>query len=575
LNQMVNPSLPDIATEAVRTISNVGDKVEQVFAEVGSHLGTAHAIFAELNSDLNCLSSELSGSKIEGASVAFQDIAARLSKLAEALPAETALLRSIRASAVQASTSLQHLIKHIHLITVIARSSRIEAASLEGHRDDFLSFTKEASDLATTVHSSIVACSKDQERFSDAIAMALNGHLEFERRYRDRLLSVSVELMSTFSEIKQLQTQGASVARLAEANTSRIGEAVGVAIVSLQAGDSTRQRLEHICGGLRQAVAVDGAIACSAAPNICLLQAAQLKDTVSEFDAEIGKLSHSLTLLSTNAVGITEHGHSIYGGKNNNMTSFLGIMKQRLAEASELISACGHAKVSVDASIAELVDVLENFRVAISALDEAVVDITLIGMNAGLKAAHLGAKGRAFVVIAHELKTTADRISGAAKMLAPVLDAIGRAANELKSLRMEEESLKVADLENSITVAVRDIEVGNERLGQLMDHLARESAQFEALMTSAKALMSSLGEKFATLPGIAVLLEEPNRDLKVLSTGDAHEVGELFEGLYMKYTMEREREVHLRYSDQSGIICRPSMARLETQNAETEDVLFF
>jgi hypothetical protein len=49
----------------------------------------------------------------------------------------------------------------------------------------------------------------------------------------------------------------------------------------------------------------------------------------------------------------------------------------------------------------------------------------------------------------------------------------------------------------------------------------------------------------------------------------------LFDGLYMKYTMEREREVHLKYSDQSGIIRRPSMARLETQAAETEDVLFF
>jgi hypothetical protein len=110
---MAAPSLPDTAATVVTAIEHVGQQVEHVFAEVGGHLGTAHTIFAELNSDLNSLSDELSGSKIEGASVAFQDIAARLSRLAEALPAETALLGGIRASAAQASTLLKHLIKHI------------------------------------------------------------------------------------------------------------------------------------------------------------------------------------------------------------------------------------------------------------------------------------------------------------------------------------------------------------------------------------------------------------------------------------------------------------------------------
>jgi hypothetical protein len=200
-------------------------------------------------------------------------------------------------------------------------------------------------------------------------------------------------------------------------------------------------------------------------------------------------------------------------------------MKQRLSQASVLISACGQAKVSVDASIAALEDTLGRFRVAISAVDEAVVDITLIGMNAGLKAGHLGVKGRAFVVIANELKLTADRISGVAKMLGPVLDNIGQAADQLKSLRVEEESLKVADLEGSIIRAVEEVEAGNGQLGRLMSHLTRESVQFESLMTGARAAMSGLGEKFAVLPRVAGRLEAPNRDVKMLSPREAGDVG--------------------------------------------------
>jgi hypothetical protein len=64
-------------------------------------------------------------------------------------------------------------------------------------------------------------------------------------------------------------------------------------------------------------------------------------------------------------------------------------------------------------------------------------------MNAGLKAGHLGDKGRAFVVIANELKATADRISGGAKLLQPVLDNIEQSANRLRTLRQEEDLLQV------------------------------------------------------------------------------------------------------------------------------------
>ena len=528
-----------------------------------------------MNSGLDSLSGELSGSKIEGASVAFQDIASRLRGLAEALPAETALLGNIGASVAQTSALLKHLITHIHLITVIARSSRIEAASLEGDRDDFLSFTQEASNLATEVQSSIVTCSKEQEQLAGAIAVALNGQLAFEKQYRNQLLSASADLISAFSEIKQLQAQGADLAQLAKASTTQIGEAVGSAIVSLQAGDSTRQRLEHICSGLRKVAGADGGVAASMAPLVCLLQAAQLRDTVSEFETDIGQINRSLTLLSNDSIKIVAHGNSLYGGKNDDMASFLAIMKQRLAQASVLISACGHAKISVDASIAALENMLGKFRAAIAALDETVVDITLIGMNAGLKAGHLGVKGRAFVVIANELKQTADRISGAAKLLEPALAKIGQAADRLKSLRAEEESLKMADLEGSIATAVTEIEAGNGRLGELMGHLTRESAQFETLMTGATTVISELGGKFATLPRTAGLLEESKHRLTARSATDARDGEKLFDELYRKYTMQTEREVHLAHADRFGIARPTSIVAPDTDKADSEDVLFF
>jgi hypothetical protein len=303
-----------------------------------------------------------------------------------------------------------------------------------------------------------------------------------------------------------------------------------------------------------------------------MLQGAQLKSTVFEFGADIGKITGSLTRLSADAVEMVAHGRSLYGGKNNDMASFLAVMKERLAEASVLISACGRAKISVDASISTLEDLLGRFRVAISSLNETVVDITLIGMNAGLKASHLGIKGRAFVVIANELKQTADRISGMAKLLEPALAEIGQAADRLKGLRSSEETLNVAELEHSIAAAVEEVEGGNGRLVLQMDHLARESVQFESLMVRAGSAVSDLGARFAALSGTAGRLERMDLHRDTLSSSELDDVTGIFDELYAQYTMELERDVHRRLTARFGIKCQP--AALATA-ADADDVLFF
>src|SRR5258708_33647995 len=107
-----------------------------------------------------------------------------------------------------------------------------------------------------------------------------------------------------------------------------------------------------------------------------------------------------------------------------------------------------------------------------------------------------------------------------------------------------------------------------------MSHLTRESLQFEGLMTSAKAMMSGLGEKSAALPGVAARLENIDRNTKSLSPNEARRVGELLVELYTQYTMGMERAVHLKQSDRFGIIHKPSISRPDTHTADTEEVLF-
>jgi len=578
---MAHLALAELTTEAVASIEDVGSRIENVFAEVGSDLGQSHAMFEQLNSGLSALAQELSESTIGPASAALMDIAARLQDLADALPAETALLGHIGENAAQASVLLKEIAKHIHMITIIARSSKIEAASLADDRGGFLSFTQETADLASSVQQTIVTCSKNQEKLTEAVAVALTRQREFVARYHAQLVTASKELTAACDEIRDRQTQSTTLAELARTSTVRIGGAVGTAIVSLQAGDATRQRLEHICRGLRGLSAETSLVpaeACDAVavdPLICGLQVMQLKDTIAEFGAEMTTIGQSLRALTTDSSKVVAHGVALYGDRDDDMTSFLAVMKQRISKASALIAACSSVKVAVDQSMAVVDGMLGDFRTAISSLGDTVIDITLIGMNAGLKAAHIGVKGRAFVVIANELKTTADRISAGAKLLEPVVDKIGTAAEQLRGVRIEEQNLNVAETERSIVEALRQIESGNSRLGEMMAHLTRESTQFQLLVDDATRKMSDLGKNFSGLTSTVARLDAPIPTAHAFSSSDARLANAAFDELYSKYTMAREREVHLRYCSRFSFLSAPTVQLSATSPENVEDVLFF
>lgn len=541
-------------TDAIAAVEDVSSRIEDVFARVGHELGRGHIIFKELNQGLASLSRELSGAEIEGAATALQEIAARLSELARALPAESALLATIGKSTNEASALLKPLFKHIQMITIIARSARIEAASLDGDREGFLAFTQEAYDLGKAVQGSIEGCARDQQRLSDAVATASGRQKEFERSYGDQLVAESAELGAAYSGLRDQRSKSSHLADLASGSTRKIAEAVGGAIISLQAGDSTRQRLEHVCHGLRLSSDTD-----DGAHAIRRLQAAQLRDAQREFGGDVGHIIRALTAILNDASGVVGQGRSLFGGENDSSSSFLTRIKQTLAQASILIGTCESAGRSVDEALAVVEDTLAKFREAIAGLAEASVDITLIGMNAGLKASHLGSRGSAFVVIANELKATADQVSAGAGRLRPVLDGIERSANELKELRIQGDPAQLANLEPQILQALREVEAGNERLGKLMSRLVDEGAEFEGLMNSAQGLMSSLGESSATLPTVAARLETASVGAHRPQPQDAA----LLDDLFARYTMERERDVHRDFLQALGLSSSAAARRVE------------
>ncbi|MGY3108711.1 hypothetical protein ACVWW7_005338 [Bradyrhizobium sp. LM6.9] len=424
---------------------------------------------------------------------------------------------------------------------------------------------------------SIEGCARDQQRLSEAVATASGRQKEFESRYGNQLVSESTELGAAYSGLRDQRRNSSQLAVLASSSTKKIAEAVGSAIISLQAGDSTRQRLEHVSHGLGlvsgsapnlvpQPAASDGG-----ARAICQLQAALLRDAQREFGGDIGQIVRALTAILHDAGSVVGHGRTLFGGGDGSSSSFLARIKQTLAHASNLIATCEGAGRSVDEALAIVEDTLTKFRQAIAGLAEATVDITLIGMNAGLKASHLGSRGSAFVVIANELKATADQVSAGAGRLRPVLDGIERSAGELKKFRVQGDSTQLSKLEPQILQALREVEAGNERLDKLMSRLVDEGAEFERLMNSAQALMTKLGEGSAALPSVAARLETASAGARRPQPQDEAVLDDLF----AHYTMERERDVHREFLQTLGLASIAAARRVEAVETADDGIELF
>jgi hypothetical protein len=575
---LADPSDP--IAMAITAVEEVSSSIEGAFAQTGDRLSRGHAIFLELNQGLTALSGELSGAQIEGASKAMHDIAGRLNGLAEALPAESALLGRLGKAVVEASDLLKPLFKHIQMISIVARSARIEAASLANDRENFLAFTQEAHDLAQVVKRSLEVSARDQDQLAKAIETALNRQNDFDRLYRDQLLSAASDLISAYTGMQEQRGRSVQLTALAGSSTKRIAEAVGRSIVSLQSGDSARQRLEHVCHGLRLAggslapgiVPMPGDPAAMDAGFICKLQARQLDDAQRELGDDIGRITDTLSAILSDVVGVVDQGRSLYGGQSGDSSSFLTRIRQILMQASTLIATCESAGKSVDDALTVVADTLGKFRDAIAALSEAVVDITLIGMNAGLKVVHLGNKGNAFAVIANELKTSADQVSGAASRLRPVLDAIEKLAHDLRALRLHGDPAQMGELESSILGVLREVEAGNGRLADLIGRLIAEGAEFESLMGSGQELLGEVGKGAAALPGFVAGLDAAGAAMSKDRPAASDEAA--FDALFARYTMEREREVHREFLYGFGLVSKAAAPSDNSSDADDGVLLF-
>lgn len=537
----------DMLSRLENSLSESARQIDQTFAGVGDRLGRGLSIFDALNQSLTALSGELAGSDMEAAREALLGLADDLRALSEGLPRETRTLQDIATHSTEASQVLGRLLEHMRLIAILARSARIEAVSVQSSQRDFGDFTNEIVALTDRAKRTVEHCARDHGHLADLLESALLRQRAFETQYCGALLALAGKLEHSLDHLAERERRSAALTGDAAAHSRRISMAAGGAIVSLQSGDGIRQRLEHSLAALRLAIDAEhrpsGPDEAAFAAVLRLLQAAQLRETALALRSDIGPIDAALQVLADDTGTLLDFGRSLYGGEDASAASFLEALEAELAQAVELIRKCDAARSVVDRVTVTLAGLLEQFEQTASALSSTVRDIVLIGMNAGLRAARLGPEGRGLVVISQELKAAASQIALDADKLTPAFTTMQQASSGLKQ-HGGRGSSELAALAGTMRRSLDQMRGSGVRLGATLDQLARDGAEFAAILQEARLMFSNAAATSEVIAGAAGMLGgEPPR--KLLDEADADAVAtRLRLEIWPSYTMAAERGIH-------------------------------
>jgi methyl-accepting chemotaxis protein len=535
IDQSPSAFVPDAARQAAADVRSAATRIEDTFLVAGDSLGKALSVIDESVAAIAAIPRSLAEGDMLEAGTALRQLAADLEAVVEALPRERQALADISERLEALRAPLERLVTSIRTIAILARSARVETAYLSSNQLNFTEFAAEILTLADEAREGINVFVRDFNVLSRLLGSARQAQSTFDGTRRDQITAGVVELRAAFDAIEARQQEAVGVSRQLADRSQRMAAMVGDCIMSLQAGDSTRQRLEHVDAAVAEALS-------SGSPEIevrgeCLLQAAQLGDAIEEFSQATTQITDALSGLAQETEAVVELGGALAGRRvqaGGSEQDLREQLRQRLSVASTLIRECEEARATVDGVMTSLTNTLQTFRTGLGSLQDISRSITTVGLNAAIKSFRIGTDGRGLAVISQDLRTYAEQIVDDTRGLIAVFQEVIAAAETIDRGRHGENAARMAGADAGIAGIMRVIEANDTNIAKAFDAMAQSGRQVGGFVRQAEDAFSALAADMDRAAGAAATLAK-------LGEG-----GRLAVPTQDRYTMHREREIQQR-----------------------------
>lgn len=572
--------------EIVDSLDGLFQEGEQTFAAIGEGLGDAIGNFAALTTTFEALSMGLENEDMRDAADRLARISQAVMSMSDALASEHSVLAELLAVNREIANRLGRLQDSARTMTMLTLSAKIEAARIDRLGADLSIFSVEMAKTVKSAQETVDAHGLEQLDLIRLLTSACAMQAEFAATHREMLALISQEMMSGFETVDSRRREAAIMAAGVGQRSRQIASAVGVAIIALQIGDTTRQRVEHtvdslrlLRAGLKAGVrdvrselwsiglgADDREEACR---SVCRLQIGQIDGTLDGFEGGLRNIRDALARLTEDCTEIRRQGQRICGASGGASGSFFGALKEKLEVAKRLMDDCRIACASVDRAKGAALQTLMALRERMVALDNVVTEMTFVGVNAAVKSRQFGSEGLGLGVIAEQLRVYAKQIASDARLLIPSLQRAIDLAQGFEVVGSSAE--RIADFDRELSTILDSFEHCGCGLDAALAALLQDVEQVSAFLNASAvrlapqaAVCAVLRESGQKLDRIVESLPPPQPTSPSLTP--------LFQSLWALYTMEGERSVHTRLCGLPDAHALTATSSSETSSLD--DILF-
>jgi hypothetical protein len=530
------------------------DAIDDAFVSAGNKLSECASILSRLTATFEALPAELESPELAAATDRLALVGRRARAIADTLATEQEDIARLVQVVASASHPIDELRRQVKMMSIVAINARVIAAGIVTDTDDFDVFTTDIAKLSDRAAATIAEFAHTYQQLASAVREAASARGSFETTHRATLSALAAELESGLAEVTAQRRRSIEISADTGRTSRDIEARVATAVMALQVGDSTRQRVEHVETALRELAAADPVIV----PAIAELQRLQLISARESLSAEMASGEAALGDLArdaTRALAQVRDTHGAGGG------SGLASLQGALQKAVVVLRGYEVEREKLDKvanAVAETVRVLLGH---VEAVQDVEYEMRLVSLNAAVKCAQLGPRGRALDVISSQLRTLTGETVGSAHSAverlneaASVATAFTAATGDIAATRtaaMEQEAVSGLDLLAAIGV----------RMATAMRDLDRDGPVIARRITEA---MHYFGEHDA----ISEALSDVEFTLTDLA-GPGDVPADYLGTLRKRYTMDMERRIHDRFAG-----APPPAAEPEPAETNLDDLLF-
>ncbi len=535
----------DSIRTAIAELSRVNGATEQDFLDIGAKLTGFLEAAREIASDAGTVVQLISGEQGARASGVLAEVLERSNRMQAQSDRTNDALSAIERAAGLIQRTFSGIRETVTTFRALGTITQIETARLHGSSADFAGLAEDVKSLAESIHSRGNNILDAAGQLSCQVNHTLETATAVAARHMRELPSVISGVIANLESFRSRQEDArATSVRLAEGYTA-ISKIIEDMVTSIQFHDITRQQVEHVIEALGQVRAAESGPTRRGArkdrtrtATVVKLQLSQLSSAGETFASSTAQIGRGLEHLAERVAAMADESKSLLGLSQDDSGSFFLQMENCFSTILDSIGKCAVSEQAIRDAAGNLELTLQQMRGHAEEIRGVEIRMERIALNAGVRAAHIGAQGNALSVLADAIQRLAADSSERSEAVRGALESMGQGTGDLAET--DQEFVASDTVLVSMRLAIEDLHSAAERsyslihqLGARGEQLCEEARAAGARFDAARLFSEGLGRAREALEGL----------YQETGASPEHDEGSLAEYANL-YTMRAERDVH-------------------------------